>query len=77
MRKQHIQIYNSHVTVTTPIKESFEPKMTLLDAKFVPCVHMHFKWLNQDIKNQMCLKHEIYSKLTAPDAASILASKYR
>ncbi|CAB3251643.1 unnamed protein product [Arctia plantaginis] len=62
---------------TTPIKESLEPKMTLLDAKFVPCVHMHFKWSNQDTKNQLCLKEEIYSKLTAPDAASILASKYR
>ncbi|KAG6462699.1 tether containing UBX domain for GLUT4 isoform X2 [Manduca sexta] len=61
---------------TTPLKETLDPKMTLHDAKFVPCVHMHFNWLEENI-NQMYLKKEIYSKKTSSDAASILASKYR
>lgn len=50
--------------------------MTLLEAKFVPCVHMHFKWL-EETGGQGYLKEEIYSKQTSSDAASILASKYR
>ncbi|XP_063828194.1 tether containing UBX domain for GLUT4 [Ostrinia nubilalis] len=61
---------------TTPLKETLDPNMTLIDAKFVPCVHMHFKWLD-DNENQTYLKEEIYSKKTSSDAASILASKYR
>lgn len=51
--------------------------MTLLEAKFVPCVHMHFKWLEEDKTKQPYLKDEVYQKKTASDAASILASKYR
>ncbi|XP_059054017.1 tether containing UBX domain for GLUT4 [Achroia grisella] len=61
---------------TTPLKETLDPKSTLFDAKFVPCVHMHFKWLD-DHNGQPYLKEEIYLKSTNSDAASILASKYR
>ncbi|XP_072947378.1 tether containing UBX domain for GLUT4 [Epargyreus clarus] len=61
---------------TTPLKESLDPQTTLLAARFVPCVHMHFKWLN-DNSNRQYLKDEVYSKKTSSDAASILASKYR
>ncbi|XP_034831520.1 tether containing UBX domain for GLUT4 [Maniola hyperantus] len=61
---------------TTPLKESLDPKMTLLEAKFVPCVHMHFKWLEESA-HAIYLKEEIYTKKTSSDAASILASKYR
>ncbi|XP_052741641.1 tether containing UBX domain for GLUT4 isoform X2 [Bicyclus anynana] len=61
---------------TTPLKETLDPKMTLLEAKFVPCVHMHFKWL-EDSTHPLYLKEEIYTKKTSSDAASILASKYR
>lgn len=50
--------------------------MTLLEAKFVPCVHMHFKWLEESAQPKY-LKEEIYTKKTSSDAASILASKYR
>ncbi|CAH0584307.1 unnamed protein product [Chrysodeixis includens] len=62
---------------TTPLKESLEPKMTLLDAKFVPCVHMHFKWTEEDPQKQPYLKDDVYNQKTASDAAFILASKYR
>ncbi|KAM3966275.1 tether containing UBX domain for GLUT4 isoform 1-T2 [Aphomia sociella] len=61
---------------TTPLKENLDPKMTLFNAKFVPCVHMHFKWLNEN-DGEPYLKEEIYSKKTSSDAAGILASKYR
>lgn len=63
-------------TVTTPLKETLDPKITLLEAKFVPCVHIHFKWIEEEA-NARYLKEEIYSKTTSSDAASILASKYR
>ncbi|XP_039755286.1 tether containing UBX domain for GLUT4 isoform X1 [Pararge aegeria] len=61
---------------TTPLKESLDPAMTLIEAKFVPCVHMHFKWL-EDSEHPTYLKEEIYTKKTSSNAASILASKYR
>ncbi|XP_032520884.2 tether containing UBX domain for GLUT4 [Danaus plexippus] len=61
---------------TTPLKEMLDPKMTLLEAKFVPCVHMHFKWIEGGAVEPY-LKEEIYLKKTTSDAASILASKYR
>lgn len=61
---------------TTPLKESLDPKLTLVEAKFVPCVHFHFKWLTGDTSGR-CLKEDIYSKLTSGEAAGILASKYR
>ncbi|CAK1556271.1 unnamed protein product [Leptosia nina] len=61
---------------TTPLKETLDPKTTLLDAKFVPCVHMHFRWL-EDNSDTRYLKDEIYLKQTSSDAAGILASKYR
>jgi hypothetical protein len=64
------------ITVTTPLKEMLDPTMTLLQAKFVPCVHMHFKWLDDGFTDTF-LRDEIYSKKTTSDAASILASKYR
>ncbi|XP_047993433.1 tether containing UBX domain for GLUT4 [Leguminivora glycinivorella] len=63
-------------TFVTPLKETLDPNMTLLEAKFVPCVHMHFKWLQEEA-NPKYLKKELYLKKTASDAASILASKYR
>lgn len=47
-----------------------------MEARFVPCVHMHFKWLEEDFDHTY-LKEEIYAKTTTSDAASILASKYR
>ncbi|KAI8426243.1 hypothetical protein MSG28_005153 [Choristoneura fumiferana] len=55
--------------VTTPLKETLDPKITLLEAKFVPCVHMHFKWIQEEA-NAKYLKEEIYSKTTSSDAAS-------
>ncbi|XP_050351669.1 tether containing UBX domain for GLUT4 [Nymphalis io] len=61
---------------TTTLKEELNPKTTLLEAKFVPCVHMHFKWLEEN-SGQPYLRQEIYSKKTTNDAACILASKYR
>lgn len=61
---------------TTPLKEILDSNTTLMDARFVPCVHMHFKWLEEK-PGQAYLKKEIYSKKTTSDAASILASKYR
>ncbi|XP_050664406.1 tether containing UBX domain for GLUT4 [Leptidea sinapis] len=61
---------------STPLKKSLDPKTTLLEAKFVPCVHMHFRWLEENSGSQY-LKQEIYSRKTSSDAASILASKYR
>ncbi|CAK1586163.1 unnamed protein product [Parnassius mnemosyne] len=64
------------VIFTTPLKEPLDPKMTLLEAKFVPCVHMHFKWAEEN-SGEPYLKEEIYLKKTSSDAASILASKYR
>ncbi|XP_026730511.1 tether containing UBX domain for GLUT4 isoform X2 [Trichoplusia ni] len=76
--KEHLK--NSHKNFhifTTPLKETLEPKMTLLDAKFVPCVHLHFKWTEEDPKKEPYLKDDVYSKITASDAACILASKYR
>ena len=66
-----------YFAVITPLKEALEPKMTLLDAKFVPCVLMHFKWMEEDTTKQPYLKEEVYKKKTASEAASILASKYR
>ncbi|XP_075979255.1 tether containing UBX domain for GLUT4 [Anticarsia gemmatalis] len=76
--KEHLQTPNKDFHIfTTPLKETLEPKMTLLEARFVPCVHMHFKWLQEDKTREPYLKQEIYAKKTAPDAASILASKYR
>lgn len=64
------------IAVTTPLKENLDPEMTLLQANFVPCVHLHFKWWS-DTGSQICLKEEIYQQQTSSDAASILASKYR
>ncbi|XP_013190543.2 tether containing UBX domain for GLUT4 [Amyelois transitella] len=60
---------------TTPLKETMDPDMTLFDAKCVPCVHMHFKWAEDDGKPY--LREEIYAKQTSSSAASLLASKYR
>lgn len=65
------------VSDTTPLKETLDPKLTLIEAKFVPCVHMHFKWLEDGENSLYYLKEEIYTKKTTSDAASILASKYR
>ncbi|KAI8426249.1 hypothetical protein MSG28_005153, partial [Choristoneura fumiferana] len=56
--------------VTTPLKETLDPKITLLEAKFVPCVHMHFKWIQEEA-NAKYLKEEIYSKTTSSDAAKL------
>ncbi|KAI8426248.1 hypothetical protein MSG28_005153, partial [Choristoneura fumiferana] len=56
--------------VTTPLKETLDPKITLLEAKFVPCVHMHFKWIQEEA-NAKYLKEEIYSKTTSSDAANL------
>ncbi|XP_045515955.1 tether containing UBX domain for GLUT4 [Pieris brassicae] len=75
--KEHINDPNQPFQIfTTPLKETLDPKTTLLDAKFVPCVHMHFRWLEGSNSNGY-LKDEIYLKQTSSDAASILASKYR
>ncbi|KAJ8716097.1 hypothetical protein PYW08_013382 [Mythimna loreyi] len=76
--KEHLRNPNKkfHIFIT-PLKETLEPKMTLLEAKFVPCVLMHFKWIEEDKAKQPYLKDEVYKKQTASDAASILASKYR
>ncbi|CAH2091124.1 unnamed protein product [Euphydryas editha] len=75
--KEHLQVQNKPFHIfTTPLKETLDPKITLLEAKFVPCVHMHFKWL-EDNSGPPYLKEEIYSKKTTNDAAYILASKYR
>ncbi|XP_047504565.1 tether containing UBX domain for GLUT4 [Pieris napi] len=75
--KEHIHDPNQPFQIfTTPLKETLDPKTTLLDAKFVPCVHMHFRWLEHSNSNGY-LKDEIYLKQTSSDAASILASKYR
>lgn len=63
------------ITVTTPLKDTLDPKTTLLQAKFVPCVHMHFKWTEEGIASY--LNDDIYTKKTSSDAASILASRYR
>lgn len=63
------------VPVTTPLKETLDLKTTLLEAKFVPCIHMHFKWVEEGIASY--LKEDIYMKKTSSDAASILASRYR
>ncbi|KAI5645389.1 TUG ubiquitin-like domain-containing protein [Phthorimaea operculella] len=78
--KEHLDNPNRPFHIfTTPLKESLDPKMTLLEAKFVPCVHMHFKWADDDASTTTLkyLKDEIYTKQTSSDAASILASKYR
>ncbi|CAH2039607.1 unnamed protein product, partial [Iphiclides podalirius] len=64
------------VIFTTPLREQLNPSTTLLEAKFVPCVHMHFKWSDENSGGPY-LKEEIYLKKTSSDAASILASKYR
>lgn len=61
---------------TTPFKEKLDPNLTLSDARFVPCVHMHFKWHEGD-SSQRYLKEDVYLKKTSSDAAGILASKYR
>ncbi|XP_073947189.1 tether containing UBX domain for GLUT4-like [Choristoneura fumiferana] len=75
--KAHLQTPDKPFHIfTTPLKETLDPKITLLEAKFVPCVHMHFKWIQEEA-NAKYLKEEIYSKTTSSDAASILASKYR
>ncbi|CAH0729773.1 unnamed protein product, partial [Brenthis ino] len=75
--KEHLHEQNRPFHIfTTPLKEILDPKITLLEAKFVPCVHMHFKWLDEK-PNQSYLKEEIYCNKTTSDAASILASKYR
>ncbi|VVC86743.1 unnamed protein product, partial [Leptidea sinapis] len=66
----------AELNISTPLKKSLDPKTTLLEAKFVPCVHMHFRWLEENSGSQY-LKQEIYSRKTSSDAASILASKYR
>ncbi|XP_014368869.2 tether containing UBX domain for GLUT4 [Papilio machaon] len=66
----------SFVIFTTPLKEPLDPSMTLLEAKFVPCVLMHFKWTEEN-GGKPYLKEDIYLKKTSSDAASILASKYR
>ncbi|XP_041987500.1 tether containing UBX domain for GLUT4 [Aricia agestis] len=75
--KEHLHNPNQSFHIfSTPLKETLDPKMTLLEAKFVPCVLMHFKWAD-DTCNQQYLKEEIYSQKTSSDAACILASKYR
>ncbi|CAG4950150.1 unnamed protein product [Colias eurytheme] len=75
--KEHLQNQDKEFQIfTTPLKESLDPDTTLLDAKYVPCVHMHFRWLEEN-SGQSYLKDDIYLKQTSSDAASILASKYR
>ncbi|XP_068618408.1 tether containing UBX domain for GLUT4 [Battus philenor] len=75
--KQYLHNPNKpFVIFTTPLKEPLNPSTTLLEAKFVPCVHMHFKWSEENSSGPY-LKDEIYLKKTSSDAASILASKYR
>ncbi|XP_046968534.1 tether containing UBX domain for GLUT4 [Vanessa cardui] len=75
--KEHLQNPDKAFHIfTTPLKEDLNPKVTLLEAKFVPCVHMHFKWLEEN-SGPPYLREEIYSKKTTNDAACILASKYR
>lgn len=69
----YIRIFS--IAVTTPLKETLDPKTTLLQAKFVPCVHMHFKWAEEGVASY--LNEDIYTKKTSSDAASILASRYR
>ncbi|KAJ2944380.1 hypothetical protein O0L34_g18382 [Tuta absoluta] len=78
--KEHLDNPNRPFHIfTTPLKETLDPKMTLLEAKFVPCVHMHFKWADDGASTTTLkyLKDDIYSRQTSSDAASILASKYR
>ncbi|KAI8426246.1 hypothetical protein MSG28_005153 [Choristoneura fumiferana] len=68
--KAHLQTPDKPFHIfTTPLKETLDPKITLLEAKFVPCVHMHFKWIQEEA-NAKYLKEEIYSKTTSSDAAS-------
>ncbi|CAH0398754.1 unnamed protein product [Chilo suppressalis] len=75
--KTHLQTPERQFHIfTTPLKENLDPNMTLIEAKFVPCVHMHFKWRDEE-GNGIYLKEEIYMKKTSSDAAGILASKYR
>ncbi|XP_047534689.1 tether containing UBX domain for GLUT4 isoform X1 [Vanessa atalanta] len=75
--KEHLQNQDKPFHIfTTPLKEDLDPNVTLLEAKFVPCVHMHFKWLEEN-SGPPYLREEIYSKKTTNDAACILASKYR
>ncbi|XP_053606325.1 tether containing UBX domain for GLUT4 [Plodia interpunctella] len=74
--KNHLQFPDKPFHIfTTPLKETLDPNMSLFEAKCVPCVHMHFKWLEDDGKSY--LKEEVYSKTTTSSAASLLASKYR
>ncbi|XP_049874062.1 tether containing UBX domain for GLUT4 isoform X2 [Pectinophora gossypiella] len=75
--KEHLEEPNRRFHIfTTPLKEALDPNMTLLEAKFVPCVHMHFKWL-EGMGSKTYLKGEIYTRQTSSEAASMLASKYR
>ncbi|KAI8426239.1 hypothetical protein MSG28_005153 [Choristoneura fumiferana] len=68
--KAHLQTPDKPFHIfTTPLKETLDPKITLLEAKFVPCVHMHFKWIQEEA-NAKYLKEEIYSKTTSSDAAT-------
>ncbi|CAG9793879.1 unnamed protein product [Diatraea saccharalis] len=75
--KTHLQTPERQFHIfTTPLKETLDPNMTLIEAKFVPCVLMHFKWTDEQGEDTY-LKAEIYTKKTSSDAAGILASKYR
>ncbi|GBP19847.1 Tether containing UBX domain for GLUT4 [Eumeta japonica] len=74
--KQHLRSPEEPFQIfTTPFKESLDPNLTLLDAKLVPCVLIHFK--REKETSEPYLKDEIYTKKTPSDAANILASKYR
>lgn len=72
LRKPEKKFY----TFITPLKETLDPAMTLLEARFVPCVHMHFKWEEEDFE-EYYLKEDVYNNTTTSEAANILASKYR
>lgn len=63
------------VAVTTAVEEALGPQTTLQEAKFVPCVRMHFKWEEDGIHGY--LRDDVYTKLTSSEAAGLLASKYR
>lgn len=62
--------------VSTTYRGSLEPHMSLADAHFVPCVHLHF--MSSEKENvEPYLKDNVYANMTSSDAANILASKYR
>lgn len=75
--RQHLQLPDEQFNIySTTCRGVFEANTTLLEANFVPCVLLHFKWINRD-DNGRCLRDDIYTNTTNSDAASILASKYR